>query len=182
MVEPFGQLESNLRAMLAEHDALLAMLKRKREAIRMAKPAVVEECVERENGHLQRIAELEKRRQQVVASLTERLEPEAAEPMTMSRIVEAMASPTGPGVAPRGADDDAGRGERLLGLSALLRERMVEVQRESRVIKQASQGLLKHVQGVMQRVTGAVTGVGTYGRSGRLAAAPVASSSFAATA
>lgn len=167
MADRLNELETTLRDLLNEHDALLALLNRKHQAVRHAKPAVVEECLERENGRVQRIAELEKRRQQCVADLTERADAEASEPLTISRIAEA-------------AEPD--QRERLLGLAGVLRQRMIEVQRESRVIKQATDGLLKHVQGVMQRVTGAVTGVGTYGSSGRLNNAPVASSSFAATA
>jgi hypothetical protein len=167
MADHLNQLESALRDLLAEHDALLALLNRKHQAVRHAKPAVVEECLERENGRVQRIAELEKQRQQIVATLTEQADAEASEPLTISRIAESA---------------DAAQRERLLGLAGLLRQRMAEVQRESRIIKQATQGLLKHVHGVMQRVTGAVTGVGTYGSSGRLNNAPIASSSFAATA
>lgn len=167
MVDPIAQLETNLGELLAEHDALLALLERKHQAIRHAKPAVVEECLERENGRLQRIGELEKHRQQLVAELTERFAPQATEPMTLAQVADLV------------GDDQR---ERLLGMLGVLRERMEQVRHRTYVIAQASQGLLRHVHGVVQRVTGAVTGAGTYGRSGRLYSTTIASSSFAATA
>jgi len=161
-----NELEQQLRQLLTEHDALLMLLRRKREAVRQARPAVVEDCTQRENQRVQTIGRLEQARQQTVAAITQAIDPQATELMRLAAIAERI--------------DEPQRG-RLLVLQAQLRERMEQVRRESKIAAQAMQGLLHHVQGLMQMVVQTVGGGGVYSRRGHVAASSGHVSSFSTT-
>jgi hypothetical protein len=160
------QLEQQLRDLLSEHDALLALIRRKREALRQAKPSVVSACCQSENGHVQKIGEIEKARQQLAAIITRQIDPDATCPMALREIAEQV--------------DEPQRG-RLLVLHQQLKERMEQVRRESAVTRRAMEGLLNHVQGIVQSLTQYVGGGGTYGRRGVVTCAPAGASSFSLT-
>lgn len=163
MDKQLHELEEQLRDLLAEHEAMLALVRRKREAVRHARPNQVSDCTTAENAHVRRIGEIETRRQHTVAAISRAIDPAATEPMRLGRIAERV--------------DEPRRG-RLLALQAQLMQRMQEIQRESRIVRQAMDGLLKHVQGMVQVVAHTLGGQ-TYCQRGRVAAAQV--SSFAAT-
>lgn len=165
MHDQLGQLERLMRMLNDEHTQLLSLVHRKSEAMRQAKPVLVADCCEQENERVQRIAALEKQRQQVVAAITESVDPNATEPMRMAQIADREGEPI--------------RG-RLLVSQAQLRETLVAIQKHNAVAKRATEGLLHHVRGVMQTVTRMVGDAGTYGRRGAIAspAAPVSSFSI----
>ena len=149
------QLEAALRAMHDEHEGLLALVQRKKQALAAAKPALVQDCCQRENVHVQQIAELEKQRQQIVGELTAAWAPNAAEP----------------------------RRGRLLVQQQRLRGLMAQIQSGNAVAALATESLLGHVKGVMRMVAEAVAGTGVYGRDGVNQAGPAeVASSFAVTA
>lgn len=167
MDETLNQLELTLSRMLVEHEALLTLLRRKREAIRAAKPSAVTACCGEENRRVQQIAELEKQRQRLAADLTLALEAEAARPMRLSEIVGRLDEP---------------RRSELRHLQGKLRERVEAVRDEARIAREATEGLLQHMHGVMQTIVKTVTRHGTYGQKGMKSGATAVVSSFSAEA
>lgn len=162
------ELERCLLRLAEEHDGLLDLIRRKQRAMRMGQPELVTDCCERENHHVQRIGGLEGHRQKAVGELTALLTPgtQQGQPLTLSEIAERVGEP---------------RRGRLLVLHQRLRQTMHTVQRENQIARQATEGLLHHVRGVIQQVTQAVGGTGTYGRQGPVEAPPGAVSSFTVT-
>lgn len=167
MTDLLAQLENHLRELLEEHEAMAAMLRLKREALKRAQPQVVNDCTNRENKHVQRIGEIEKQRQRVVAALTQVIVPQARQPLSLGQIAE--------------RSDEPMRG-RLLVLQQKLHQTMREIQRESAVTRTAMEGLLHHVQGIVQSIVQNVGGGGTYSRRGQVSVAGATVSSFNATA
>lgn len=165
MRDQLGQLERVMRLLNDEHTQLLSLVHRKSEAMRQGKPALVSDCCEREHERVQKIAELEKQRQQIVALITESVDPNASAPLRMGEIADRAGEPV--------------RG-RLLVSQAQLRETLESIRQHNAVAKRAADGLLHHVRGVMQTVTRMVGDAGTYGRRGAIAspAAPVSSFSI----
>lgn len=167
MHDPMLELERLLGEMLSEHERLAAVLAGKMDALRRAQPERVTECCRREEAIVRKIAALEQRRQATAQQITRRIDPTATEAMTLREIAESV--------------DEPQRG-RLLTLHAKLRDIAQRTQHEARVAKQATEGLLNHVEGLMQRIAQVVADAGTYGRAGRVArAAPAMTSSFSIT-
>ncbi len=151
MRDEFTELEDLLTRLRREHEQLLTLIERKRQALRASAPAVVAEVCQSENRHIQAIGALEKRRQVVVGQLTQRTIPGAKQPARLSDL--AAAAP-------------ASQGKRLMGLHAVLRDLVMKVQRENRINRQATEGLVRHIRGVMESVGQALSQAGTYGRRG----------------
>ena len=161
------QLEQCLSSMTVQHEQLLSLVRRKQEAMRMAQPQLVIDCCERENEHVQTITRIEKRRQAVIGQITAELTPGARLPMTLSQIADAIAEP---------------RRGRLLVMQMRLRQLMQQIQHDNAVCRRATEGLMRHVTGVMQKVTAVVGAANTYGRRGVANASPATVSSFSLTA
>lgn len=161
-----SQLVEQMELLLRTHEALLGLVRRKQEAMRLGQADLVSETCTLENEHVQRIAELEKQRQAIVGTITESLSPKAGEPLRLRQIADAVAEPR--------------RGQ-LLMLHQQLREVMERIRRENEVSKRAAEGLLRHVQGIVQQVQ-QVMGGATYGRRGSVAPASAAMHSFSVTA
>ena len=153
-----NQMEQCLRDLLAEHDALLMLLKRKHEAVRQAKPGVVEDCTLRENAHVQRIGRIEKDRQQLLAAMS---------PAGLGRFLK---------LSEIAALAEEPQRSHLLVLASQLRLRMMEIREIGQVTKQTMESLLKHMQGMVQMIVQTVGGGGTYSRRGRVTQAPKLSS------
>ncbi len=166
MDKQLDNLERQLRELLEAHETMLTLLRRKREAVRHAAPAVVSECTERENECVKRIGAIESSRQQGVAELTRMFEPGATEPLRLAELAERLPEP---------------RRGRLLVLHQQLKGVMEQVRREAAVTRRAMDGLLSHVQGMVQMVVQTVGGGGTYGRRGRVTPAAAVVSSFSTT-
>jgi len=147
-------LEKLLRAQLEAHQSLLTMLERKREAVRQAKIETIGEIVEQERTLIARISEIERGREQLVVRLTQHLQPDANEPLALSVIAEQAAEPVQ---------------SRLLGLSAQLRELVMDVRQTSSIVRNAAEALSNHISGVMQTFHAALSRAGVYGRQGQLA-------------
>jgi len=145
------KLERVLAEQVGAHEKLLELLRGSREAMREADASKVATLAQRENGLLQRIAELEKQRLQLAADLTLKLEPGASEPRRLTELAERLPEPS--------------RG-RLLVLRQQLRERIEQVRHASAAAKRVSSSLLQHMQGLVQTINVAMTGGGTYGREG----------------
>ena len=146
-------LEENLHRQLKAHRQLLACIERNREAIRRADMKQIRSICEQENTVAQHLAELEKVRLVLVGRVTERLEPDAGEPVSMGRIAEALDGPA------------AGRFE---ALAAQLRAMIKEVRTASAVVRTAADALARHMGGLLQTVHSALGRAKVYGRRGML--------------
>ncbi|MHC4994235.1 MAG: flagellar export chaperone FlgN [Planctomycetota bacterium] len=166
MDKQLKELETHLVNLVQEHEALLGLIERKLEALRMAKPDLVTDCCGLENDRVQRIAALEKRRLDTVGRITEVMAPSASEPLSLTEIAQ------------RTHDE---RGTRLMVLRAKLRGLMDQIQKKNGVARRATEGLLGHVSGIMQQVTHAMAGGGAYNRRGTVGGSVLTTSSFSIT-
>jgi len=161
------ELEGVLRDQLAQHDRLASLIAAKREALgRADRPRIVELCGE-ENQCVQVLGEMEKERLAVAARVTLLINPTATAPMALPELAMHLPDPLR---------------SRLLTLRGQLRARMEDTKRSAAVAAQASQALLRHMQGLVQTVGGLMTGVQTYTRQGARPQAATRVSTFSATA
>lgn len=146
-------LESTLQQMLALHQELLAIMQRKRDAMRRGNARLMADLCGLENQKVQAISELEKMRLERVAHLTLHIQPNAAEPMRMADLAERLPEPL--------------RG-RVLVLRQQLREQMLAVKEQTSIARRAADSLMRHVQGLVQTVTAASGSATTYSRRGTI--------------
>ena len=146
-------LEENLRRQLEAHRQLLDCIERNREAIRRADMQQIRSICDQENTVAQHLAELEKVRLVLVGRVTEHLEPDAGQPVSMSRIAEALDEPA------------AGR---FAALAAQLRAMVEEVRKASAIVRTATDALARHMSGLLQTVHSALGRAKVYGRRGML--------------
>jgi len=146
-------LEEILRRQLEAHKQLFACVERNREAIRQADMQQIRSICEEQNTVVQGLAELEKVRLTIVGRLTERLDPDAEQPVSLSRIAAELDDPA------------SGRFETL---AAQLKQAVGEVRRASAVIRTAADALARHMGGLMQTVQSAMGRATVYGRRGRI--------------
>ncbi len=162
MDEKLVKLENCLRQLLDLNRQLLDVVTQKQQALRNAQPQRLAQLVEREQVVLQRIGQEEMQRQEIVTALSRG----AGQPKRLSQIADEAPEPV--------------RG-RLLVHHQSLRELLEQVRRANDVARRATDGLLRHMRGVVQMVTRAVNVNGTYGRQG-LNAQPVAAAAHGFTA
>ena len=146
-------LEDNLRHQLEAHRELLTCIERTSEAVRQADMQQIRSICQEQNTVAQRLAELEKVRLTLVGKLTERLEPDAERPVSLSRIASELDEPSG------------GRFETL---AAQLKHAVEDVRKASTVVRTATDALARHMTGLMQTVQSALGRATVYGRRGRL--------------
>jgi hypothetical protein len=63
---------------------------------------------------------------------------------------------------------DGDHGTKLAVLAAQLRSLVDQAKKENSVVRSAAESLARHMAGIVQSVTGALSGTGVYGRQGRL--------------
>jgi FlgN protein len=160
-------LEQTLQQQLVLHRGLLDLLKRKRDVLRANDARATADLCGLEHEKVQKVAELEKQRLKLVADLTLRVDPAAAEPMRLAELAERLGEPA--------------RG-RLLVLRQQLLEQMRRVQQETSVVRRATEALAKHMQGIVQTIGAISSGVSTYGSRGAFPQQNTAVSTFSATA
>lgn len=166
MDEQIANLEAILKQQLSGHKQLLSFLARKRQALRSAHHDQMTSLTEKENRVVQEISELEKQRLTVVGELTLMVDPSAKEPLRLAQLAERLGEPH--------------RG-RLLVLRQELVLQMKQVQDETNVVKRATASLVQHMQGLIQTVGSAITGVGVYSQKGRVPQEALALSTFNTT-
>ncbi|MHC4218133.1 MAG: flagellar export chaperone FlgN [Planctomycetota bacterium] len=147
-------LEQLLLRQLEDHKRMLVCLEQNREAVRRADMDAIKQVCQEQNSIAQRLAELEKSRLVVVGRMTQRLQPQAAAPLSMQQIAEAVGEPAG---------------DRLAGLAGQLRASVEEVRKASAVVRKAGDALARHMSGLMQTVHSALTRARVYSRRGQLA-------------
>jgi hypothetical protein len=143
-------VERVLRAELADHHVLLADLEGKREAIRLANVSRINEITRREEEILRRMAERAAQRKQ----LGERV----------AKVARLEAAPLSVLVA-LSREEHAGH---LRDLKSELEAAGKEIRRRSAIVRSAAEALSRHMAGVLQTVTGALSRAGVYGRRGTL--------------
>lgn len=158
-----GQLETVLQQQIDAHDAMVTAMQRKRSALRAAKAGVVADSTLEENRCLQAISELEKQRLTLAADLTLLLDPAAKQPMKLDAIADRL--------------DDPDR-TRLLLLRLKLRKAMERVQHEAKVIKLATDTVLRNLTSMVQSISAAATQTTTYSRGGGRPRQPTGVSTF----
>ncbi len=146
-------LEETLRRQLEAHKQLLACVERNREAVRQADMQQIRSVCEEQNTVAQGLAELEKVRLTLVGRLTERLEPDAQQPVSLGRIAAELDEPAG---------------GRFQALAAQLKQTIEEVRKASAVVRTAADTLARHMSGLMQTVQSAMGRATVYGRRGRI--------------
>ena len=161
------ELETVLRDQLAQHERLAGLIAAKRQALGQADRARIVELCGEENVCVQVLGEMEKERLAVVARVTLLLDPLAAAPLALPDLALRLPDPAR---------------SRLLTLRVQLRSRMEETRKSAAVAAQASQALLRHMQGLVQTVGGLMTGVQTYTRQGARPQAATRVSTFTMTA
>lgn len=162
-----AELESLLRQQVAQQEQLLALLHGKRLALAAADAKRVAELCQQENSRLQALAELEKKRLIKSGELTLLLDPKAPEPLRLGELAQRLPEPA--------------RG-RLLVLREQLREKLEAARVEIGVARTAAESLVRHMQGIVQSISTAVTGVTTYSRAGARPQAALSMSTFNTTA
>ena len=140
-----------LRRTIAVYEAWLPLCQAKRRAIASADAESLNAVIRQENEKLQAIGELEKQRLNLVASLTQRVDPRAAAPMKMVELADALAEPE--------------RSE-LLMTRIELRERMHDVHRQSSIARRATESLARHMTSTVRSVAAVAAGVTTYSARG----------------
>ncbi len=161
------QLEKILRQQLSLHGELLQLLKNKRDVLRSSDTHAVISLCTLEHEKIQKIADLEKQRLNMIADLTLTIDPQAKEPLRICALAERLDEPV--------------RG-RLLVLRQQLLERMKAVQQETGIVRRATETLAKHMHGIVQTIGALSAGASTYGSRGAFPQSNTAVSTFSATA
>ena len=146
-------LERILAAQIEEHQRLRACIDRKREAIRTADINAVSNICGEENAVIQRIGELERRRLELVARITQAIDARATAPMTLAQLAVAL------GDVP---------GARLHAYADQLRSLMADVKRQSSIVRNAAEALSRHMSGIVQTVHSALSRARVYSRRGQI--------------
>lgn len=160
-------LETILARQLAAHEELLALIGRKDQALRQARHQAVRELCRQENAQVQAISELEKQRIELAARITLMLDPSSSAPLRVLELAQRLEEPA--------------RG-RLLVLRQQLRQKMERVRHEAGVVRRSAEALSRHMLGLVQSISGAVSGGGVYCRQGAPPRAAMTMSTFSATA
>jgi len=161
------QLQQNLHQLLSLHSELLELLRKKRDVLRSSDTRAAVGLCTLEHEKIQKIADLEKQRLQLVADLTLALNPSAKEPLRMGELAGQLNEPV--------------RGKLLVMRQQLL-ERMKAVHHETGIVRRATESLAKHMNGIVQTIGALSAGVSTYGSRGALPRSNTAVSTFSATA
>ncbi|HAI10918.1 MAG TPA: hypothetical protein DCM28_04395 [Phycisphaerales bacterium] len=146
-----GTLEGLLQDLMQAHVHLLELLEEKRSAMKHAKHDEMAQVCQRENEQIRKISDMEKQRLQLVADITLLVEPGAKEPMKLLQLADRLPEPW--------------RG-RILVFRHQLQQKMQATQKQARTTQQATMQLMKHMTGMMQKVTAACTGSAAYGAKG----------------
>lgn len=148
----YDQLDAVLRALLAEHERMLAITADHRRAIAEADAVALNACLERHAGSAQRVAELERQRQGIVSSLVAQIGPGRVGPgQNLSALTARAPEPVR---------------ARLASVGAALRELLNALHREHQALRAAAETLSAHMEGLMRQVCRRLSHAGTYARSG----------------
>ncbi|MAD78389.1 MAG: hypothetical protein CMJ51_03340 [Planctomycetaceae bacterium] len=145
------ELQEILDTQAEGYRRLLATIERQREAIRTADIAAVPDIAGVQEKIVQRLKVLDDRREIAGATVATALGIDADS--TISIIASVLPS---------------GTADRLEVRAAELRQLVEQARREQSLVRNAGEALARHMAGIVQSVTGALSGTGVYGRRGRL--------------
>lgn len=148
--DPISGLEAVLSSMIDAHEQMLVIAGNHRAAIARADGHGVQDCVEHTGVLAARVAELELQRRAIIAGL---VKPGRGEKPTVSMVAAGFPEPA--------------RG-RVLALASQLRDLLIRLRQEMRVIKSATQSLVAHMDGLMQQVVRALSQTRLYDPRGRI--------------
>ena len=148
-IDPAAELESVLGSLIETHEQMVAIAIDHRAAISRADAAGVQACVGQQAVLSARVAELETQRRSLAAAIA----PAMAGSPTITTIARALPEPA--------------RG-RVLGAASRLREVLLRLQNENRILRSATQTLLTHMDGLIQQVARALSQARLYGPRGRI--------------
>lgn len=148
-----GPLLGLLEEMLVLHDELAVVLRSKLEAMKKSNVPAIQSAAAREALLVRKMAELDRRRGDVMASIGAALGSGAGKGLTISRVAEAA---------------EPAERERLLAMSAGLSQRVRAVSDQHRVITIVSAEMLAHFRSVLTVMTRTGEEAGTYTRRGRM--------------
>ncbi|MFG0249390.1 MAG: flagellar export chaperone FlgN [Phycisphaeraceae bacterium JB051] len=160
-------LERSLQELLQAHTYLSDLMEQKRTAMREAKHEQVGNLCKLENDQLRKISDMEKNRLQLVADITLLVAPSAKQPLKLLELSDRLPEPW--------------RG-RLLVFRHQLAQKMQETQSKTQSTQQATIQLVKHMTGMMQKVTAACTGSSAYSARGQASTNNARISTFSMTA
>lgn len=138
------RLDALLGDLTREHETLLDLSGAHREAIAKADPRAIGRVIAQTGDVLERIAQIETDRQQMVAK------PDGS-CATINEILPTL---------------DPEPAERIGRSSARLRSLIGQLREEQEAVREASNALALHMQGLAQQVASRMSHAGTYGRCG----------------
>lgn len=156
VVELVGLLERILCAQHDDYKKIAKLIERKKEAIRNANMQAITGICKEEHVVAQHATQLEKQRLVLIGELTSRLQPDASEPLTVSRIASVLEEP----------DCD-----RVLELANALKQTVKEVRQSSSVVRKAADALAVHMGGLLQTMQTVLSKAQVYSQQGRISAA-----------
>ncbi|QDU72363.1 flagellar export chaperone FlgN [Mucisphaera calidilacus] len=146
------ELEALLISMIERQRLWLAVFEQKTGAMRRGDRKLMAALTTQEKDHLAAMGEMEKRRLMLLGELTQVFRPDAREPMRLVELAQLLPEATR---------------DRLLRLRQDLRAEMKRFREQLGSVRQASESILRHVNGVMETVVAAAAGVATYTSAGR---------------
>lgn len=148
-----GPLMGLLEEMVVLHDELAVVLRSKLEAMKKSNVGAIQSAAAREGLLVRKMAELDRRRGDVMAVIGSALGAGTGKGLTISRVAEGA---------------EPAERERLLAMSAGLQQRVRVVAELHRVITIVSAEMLAHFRSVLTVMTRAGDEAGTYTRRGRM--------------
>lgn len=146
-----GQLERVLSDLVAVHEELLTVAREQRRAMSRADAAAIEACTARQGEAVQKAAGLEADRRRIVASLGGR------ETASVSSIAAGLPEPAR---------------TRIMQIVLRLRDVLMQLQEQTRVLRAAAETIAGNVDGLMQQVSRRLSSAGVYGRQGTVTSGP----------
>lgn len=147
------QLESVLRQLATAHEELLTLAKVHRTALASANLPALSDCMNAQAAVMQRVGELERDRQHIVAAMMAGVKLPGGEKPTIMALCKSLAAPWR---------------ERLLAAADRLREVLNRLHHEHTALRAAAQELSSHMEGLMRQVCRKLSHAGTYGRGGHI--------------
>lgn len=139
-------LESLLGEMIATHERMLTVAREHRAALARADSRAIQDCISRQATLVQTAAELDQRRKALALAIS---------PSTPATTILALAQKL-----PQPA--------RALELASRLKQTLLTLQRENRILKTATEALLGHMDGLVQQVARALSQTRLYSPRGRI--------------
>lgn len=152
-IDALEALEQNLRDQHELHGQIIQCLDETREALRTSRLDAVTRLCAREHDLVRRLGDLEQSRLALSAGITRTLRPDAAVPLKLDELVSVI---------------DPTRAERLEAVGAELKTRVKEVKQRNAVVRETMGRLNRHMIGIMQTVSSALSRAGVYSRRGHV--------------